>query len=69
MLKLKEINWDKAKEIVQRERNDWYEEYDEAEGIFMGWRRKNKHTSVSFLQFARWLNKESLEKEVKLLNE
>ena len=65
MLKLKEVNWDKAKVVVSNKRSDWYEEYDEAEGIFMGWRKIKGDTPISFLQFTKWLNKNNLEEKVR----
>ncbi len=67
MLKLEEVNWDKAKVVVNRERSDWYEEYDEAEGLFMGWIKleKDYYTSVSFREFIKWLSKNGLEEQVK----
>ena len=65
MLKLEEVNWDKAKVVVNRERSDWYEDYDEAEGLFMGWRKKKGHMPISFPKFAKWLNEEGLEEQVR----
>ena len=65
MLKLEEVDWDKAKIVVNQERSDWYEDYDEAEGLFMGWRKIKSHTPISFPQFAKWLNKNNLEEKVR----
>ena len=64
MLKLEKVDWDKAKVVVSQERSDWYEEYDEAEGGFMGWRKIKGDEPISFLSFARWLDKNGLEKKV-----
>ena len=65
MLKLEEVDWNKAKVVVSQRMPKWYEEYDEAEGLFMGWRRINSHTPVSFSEFAKWLNRNGLEDRVR----
>lgn len=54
MLKIEEIDWDKAKIVVESERDDWYEDYDEAEGIFMGWRKIKGHKPISFSKFSNF---------------
>jgi len=53
-MRVKDIDWDHAKEVVAKEKPNWYEDYDEAEGIFMGWRKKKNHNSVTFSEFIKW---------------
>ena len=35
-MKVEDVDWEKAKEVAKREKPGWYEDYDEAEGLFMG---------------------------------
>tara|TARA_Y100000310_G_scaffold345523_1_gene465962 strand:+ start:574 stop:822 length:249 start_codon:yes stop_codon:yes gene_type:complete len=54
-IKVGDINWDYAREVVKgQNRLKWYEEFDEAEGDFLGWRRWPSHNTVSFMEFKRW---------------
>ncbi len=66
MLELKEIDWDRARVVVSEKRRDWYEEFDEAEGGFMGWRKIKGHSPISFLSFAKWLKRSGLEERVRI---
>ncbi len=53
-MKPEDIDWDHAKEIVAQEKPNWYEDYDEAEGLFMGWRKNKNDHVVSFKEFIKW---------------
>jgi len=55
MLKIEEVDWNKARKVVKELRDDWYEEFDEAEGGFMGWRKIKNNNVVSFKEFSKWL--------------
>jgi len=55
MLKIEEVDWNKARKVVKELRYDWYEEFDEAEGGFMGWRKIKNDNVVSFREFSKWL--------------
>ena len=53
-MKPEDINWDHAKKVVAKEKPNWYEDYDEAEGIFMGWRKTKTDSPVTFSEFIKW---------------
>jgi hypothetical protein len=53
-MKVEDVDWEKAKEVVEQEKPNWYEEYDEAEGLFMGWRKLKTHNPVTFSEFIKW---------------
>lgn len=49
-----DVDWEEAKKIVAIEKPEWYEDYDEAEGLFMGWRKNKNDYVVSFKEFSKW---------------
>jgi len=53
-METKEIDWELAQKVVKEEQLDWYEDYDEAEGIFMGWIKKGSHKIVTYGEFLKW---------------
>ena len=53
-LNVADINWEYAREVVASEKPAWEEEFDEAEGDFIGWILKKSGNVVSFDKFERW---------------
>ncbi len=53
-MKPEDVDWDEAKKVVEKEKPRWYEQYDEVEGIFMGWRKMKSHKCVTFKEFSEW---------------
>ena len=53
-MKIEDVNWEEAKKVVKVEKLKWYEDYDEAEGLFMGWRKIKSNKPVPFKEFIKW---------------
>lgn len=52
---VREIDWEKAKEVVSKKKHGkWYEDYDESEGMFMGWRKCKSDNIVTFSEFLKF---------------
>lgn len=53
-MKRSEIDWKKAREIVKKRKKEWFEDIDEAEGDFLGWKKNKSHNVVTFKEFCDW---------------
>ena len=53
-MKRSEIDWEKAREIVKKRKKEWFEDIDEAEGDFLGWKKNKSHNIVTFKEFCSW---------------
>jgi hypothetical protein len=54
----RKIDWEKARKIVSPPKEGiWYEDYDEAEGIFMGWRKCKNNMPVTQREFLEFYDK------------
>ena len=53
-MRVEDVDWEAAKIVVAEEKPEWYEDYDEAEGLFMGWKEVGSNEAVSFSEFRKW---------------
>lgn len=66
MSKRRKINWYKAAGIVATQKlGVWYEDWDEAEGEFMGWRKCKDDMPVSQEEFLKFYDKYMKDKKMK----
>lgn len=62
-----DIDWPLARKIVEEEKPEWYEDFDEAEGDFLGWKKQENDNTVSFDEFKKWWLGRNEKKEEKCI--
>jgi len=52
-IKPEDVEWEKWRRVLSLTRPDLYEDIDESEGVFMGWRYHFNHEPVTFSEFCK----------------
>lgn len=56
------VDWNYWRTVVAKERPDLYEDFDEAEGDFLGWRYKETDNAMSYEDFQDWVENRHVKK-------